>query len=62
MTIRCEIDPKTSIEPATPHIAPLSVSAHVVVRATWIPAYVAASRERPTARMRKPKLVRQSST
>ena len=38
VTMRCEMLPYTSIEPAMPHSAPLSVSASVVVRATRIPA------------------------
>ena len=38
VTMRCEMLPNTSVEPAMPHSAPLSVSASVVVRATRIPA------------------------
>jgi hypothetical protein len=58
VTIRCEMLPKTSSAPARPHIAPLMVMASVIVRFTGIPAYLDASRDSPTAWMRKPKLVR----
>ncbi len=38
VTMRWEMLPKTSIEPARPHIAPLSVIASVIVRFTGMPA------------------------
>ena len=60
VTIRCEMLPNTSMAPASPHIAPLSARASVIVRLTGMPAYLEASRESPTARMRNPSPVRNS--
>ena len=62
VTIRCEMLPTTSMAPATPASAPARVIASVMVDLTGIPAYLDASRDSPTARILKPRLVCHSST
>ena len=61
VTIRCEMLPKTNTAPAIPQQAPESTMALMIVRLTGMPEYAAASRDKPTARIRKPNPVRHRS-